>query len=124
MVDNSWIDNNTLKALQRALQSTSTPSALEQSEFLRAYELYQRARRSYRASIKPADFKIKAAIERVCAELPFRFTFKISEIRFGPEGVTDPGFEVVYMGGKAITFHNIDEFPTDADIGRILLECP
>lgn len=70
------------------------------------------------------QIKIKLAVDRCVEQIPFRLAHKIQEIRFGPEGVLYPTFEVVYMGGKVIEFENVDTFPTDADIARIALECP
>lgn len=84
-----------------------------------------RKRASYSQSHRElANRKVKLAVEQCVRELPFRLTHKIQEIRFGPDGVIDPRFEVVYMGGKVIEFENVDSFPTDADIARIALECP
>lgn len=68
--------------------------------------------------------KIRLAVDRCVAQIPFRLAHRIQEIRFGPDGVIDPHFEVVYMGGKVIEFENVDTFPTDADIARIALDCP
>lgn len=78
----------------------------------------------YSRSYRPFAYKADAAIERVCEQLPFRLAHKIAEIRFGPDGVVDPMFEVVFMGGKVIQFDNLDTFPTEADIARIAVECP
>lgn len=74
-------------------------------------------------SVRPLQLKIQTAIGRLCDQLPMRLARKIVEVRFGPEGVTDPRFEVVFLGGRVLVFDNVDEFPTDADIARIALEC-
>jgi hypothetical protein len=33
-------------------------------------------------------------------------------------------FEVHYRGGKVLQFDNLDEFPTEADIAHICVNCP
>lgn len=82
-----------------------------------------RPRTLYFAEQRPLETKINAAIAEVCRQLPVRLASRISVIRFGPQGVVDPMFEVEFKGGKVIAFDNVDEFPTDADIARIT-ECP
>jgi hypothetical protein len=79
---------------------------------------------AYKYKAHPYETRIRAAMQRACEQLPLRLAHKISEIRFGPDGVTNPRFEVVYMGGKVIEFDDVDNFPSDADIARIALECP
>lgn len=72
----------------------------------------------------PLGKKVKVALERTLAELPFRVVTKLDTIRFGPADVTDPRFEVVFKGDKIVEFDNVDTFPTEADIARICLMCP
>src|SRR4051812_29777578 len=67
------------------------------------------------------QIKTQLAVDRCVEQIPYRLCHKIQEIRFGPDGVLYPTFEVVYMGGKVIEFENVDSFPTDADIARIAL---
>lgn len=81
-------------------------------------------RLTYHASARPLETKVNAALADVCRQLPVRLASRIKEIRFGPQGVIDPMFEVEFMGGKVISFDNVDEFPTAADVARIALECP
>lgn len=86
--------------------------------------LEARVSRTYAHQVKPLAARVQGAIDKVCGQLPIRLCSRISSIRFGPDGVIDPTFEVEYMGGKVIQFENVDEFPTEADIARIALECP
>lgn len=79
--------------------------------------------RSYYAK-NPVNIKVERAIETCSLLLPMRLATRISMIRFGPQGVIDPMFEVVFMGGHVITFPDIERFPSDDDLARIAIECP
>lgn len=79
---------------------------------------------TYSFRINPSDRKVRLALDQVSEQLPLRLSRKISEIRFGPDGAPSPQFEVVFAGGKIVTFGNVDTFPTGADIARIAVECP
>ena len=78
----------------------------------------------YTHTVGPRATKVRAALDRASIMLPMRLAHRISNIRFGPEGVTDPVFEVCFVGGKVIQFDNLDTFPTEEDIARIAVECP
>lgn len=78
----------------------------------------------YSAKIRPRARKVQMALDRVADALPMRVAHKIVEVRYGPDGATDPRFEVMFMGGRVLTFDNVDDFPTDANIAQICLECP
>jgi hypothetical protein len=77
---------------------------------------------SFVVRLSPMHVKIQHAINKAIAELPMRLALEIREIKFGPEESDNPAFVVTYNTGKEIKFFNIDEFPTDMDIGRIALE--
>lgn len=73
----------------------------------------------------PLNQKVQNAIAHVIKALPYRVVERIEAIRFGPQSVVDPQFEVVFKGNAdPVLFDNIDSFPTEADIARICLMCP
>lgn len=79
---------------------------------------------AYQYQVRPIDVRIRAALEKVCLQLPMRVASRISVIRFGPEGVIDPHYEVEFKGGKVLEFEDIETFPTRANVARIVRECP
>lgn len=78
---------------------------------------------SYIHTSRPNRLKLDMAFKRLAEGLPFRVASTL-EAKFGPEGNTNPAFEIHYSSGHVIRFENIDTFPTEADIARICLEAP
>jgi hypothetical protein len=83
-----------------------------------------RSRTASIAIVRPLLVKVNKAIDNFCNELPMKLAAKIVAVEFGPDGVMDPSYRVSFIGGKVINFYNVDDFPTDADIARIAVECP
>ena len=52
--------------------------------------------------VSPRTVRVRDALERACRQLPLSIAVRISVIRYGPEGVIDPHFEVEFKGGKVI----------------------
>lgn len=71
----------------------------------------------------PVRDKADAAIRKVNGQIPFAVADKISSLccRYCNRRLS---FEVIYDNNHRIIFDNPDSFPTDADIARIVLECP
>ena len=75
-------------------------------------------------SVRPVHVLAHKAMAEFCVQLPMRLARRIVSVQFCFEGVTEPYYEVTFMGGKNIKFYNIDDFPADADIGRVCVEAP
>lgn len=67
--------------------------------------------------------KCHARIDKLVEALPMKLAGRISEIRLEQSG-NNYAFVVIFEGGHELTFENVDEFPTDADLARIALEAP
>jgi hypothetical protein len=115
--------------LRRMVETgVASPAIFKDQDLMRRLQEWNLTKPSppptYSQQAKPTTRKVQLALDRAIVQLPMRLTYKVETIRFGPDGSDDPQFEVVFKGGKVITFDNLDTFPTDADIGRIAVECP
>lgn len=68
--------------------------------------------------------KSTVAISKLAEALPFRVLRQIERVTFGPQGVEDMAYEVVFKSGQIVRFTDIDKFPSEADVARVCLEAP
>jgi hypothetical protein len=72
-----------------------------------------------------AQQKITRQIDRMIDALPTRVCQHIDSVRFFP---TTPDrnarFYILFTNNKTLEFEDVDEFPTDAQLARIGLDCP
>ena len=73
--------------------------------------------------VKPVTLKAEKALVRMTEALPFSVVARITRVGFQHID-RHLFFTVVFESGQSITFDNVDTFPTEADIGRIVLSCP
>ena len=76
--------------------------------------------------------KAKDALQKFNDLLPFSIAAKITSVSFVQEAsenfntnrrVVRVAVRVNFTNGREIILHDIDSFPSDADLGRIALEC-
>lgn len=79
---------------------------------------------------RPLHRKAQMAMDRLAEQLPMCVAAKISELHlrstFYPVSNTEDTWRyvVAFIGGRVIEFPVVADFPTDADVARICLECP
>jgi hypothetical protein len=73
------------------------------------------------ASEQPLVAKARSRINRLIEQLPMKAAARILTVQLydGSEGLK---FVVTYRDGHTLAFFNVDEFPSDADVSRVLLD--
>jgi hypothetical protein len=73
--------------------------------------------------VRPMMVKAERAISRIADVLPFSIVSKINRVALQRTNNT-LHFTVIFSNDKFIDFYDIENFPNDAQIGRIAMECP
>lgn len=75
--------------------------------------------------------KMEMAVDKLVAQIPMAMVPKIESIDVRQSSdpakrgeVIDTWIEMKFAGGKSLRFDNIDTFPTDADVSRVMIVCP
>lgn len=77
------------------------------------------------AAYRPAVMKMDAATKKFCAELPLRVAQRILSIELHEDTKDRPMCIVVrYNNFRETIIEDVDSFPSDEHISRIMLECP
>ena len=77
------------------------------------------------ASVHPLATKAHQQMARASEALPMRVAARISRIEFHSEPRSRPMvFIVIFDNGRTLEFDDVDKFPADEHIARIVLECP
>lgn len=72
-------------------------------------------------TVDPVHVMMQRKLLELSVRLPVRLTTQIKRIALIEEPLR---IEVVYANGYTLVIHDVDAFPSEADIARIALECP
>ena len=77
------------------------------------------------ASYRPAVLKMDWAVKKLCAQMPMKVAQKILSIELHEETKEQPIRIIIrYDNQRDTVIFDVDAFPSDAHIGRIMMECP
>lgn len=73
--------------------------------------------------VQPRVTKARGKIERMVEVLPIRICAKILSIEFY-DHIVPMRFVITFTNQRTLEFDDVEEFPSDAHVARIALECP
>lgn len=77
------------------------------------------------ASYHPATIKVDRAVKALCAQIPMRVAQRILSIELLEETKDRPLRILIRYNNRTETeFYDVDAFPNDVHIARIMMECP
>jgi hypothetical protein len=78
-----------------------------------------------RISVSARDAKVHKQIAKLIDALPMAIAMHIASVDFYVESKDEPAnFTIVFDNRRTLVFEDINEFPSDAHIARIALDCP
>jgi hypothetical protein len=116
--------NNIGIAMTQARQAQIAANVTAQWNAAQAANTYQNVLGAARQStpyvaVQPLRVFIEARTKILVDQLPFRVLARISRLEFGTDRIT-----VCFDNMRELELHDVDKFPSDEHISRILLDAP